>query len=226
MDNSPEAFNILNSEPLRDMLYKYLRKLIIKGEFIKGERLVEVDLAKKFKVSRTPIREAIRKLEVEGLVEHQVRQGVIVKGFTTDDIVEIYSIRQALESLAITYVIKNITPKEIQRLDELNKKMEGLSSNEDISDMLMAFQEFNNVLIESCRMDRLISLISTYQEYLDCFRTITLSDKSRRNKALKDNLEMLQVIKDKDIKRAKYLTEQHIRGALDEYLSSLNKDQD
>ncbi|MCR4430311.1 MAG: GntR family transcriptional regulator [Tepidanaerobacteraceae bacterium] len=225
MGGALESFNVSNIKPIREMIYESMRQAIFDGELKPGDRLVEKDLAEKMRVSRTPIREALRKLETEGLIKHVPRKGVVVKGFSPEDIIEIYSIRQALEALAITYTVKNITEKEIKKLKALIEEMASLTEEDETEDLFNTSQEFNDILMRSCKMPRLIGLISTYREYLQRFRTVTMSRKERKMSALKDHREILQAVIDRDAARAKRLVEEHLQKALESYLNTLRTDE-
>ena len=107
---------IEKSKPMRELVYEELKRLIIDGEIEAGERIVETDYAQKFQISRTPIREAIRMLELEGFIESQPKGGVIVKEIGKEDIEEIYRIRIALEGIIIDEVIKKVTAKDIEKV--------------------------------------------------------------------------------------------------------------
>lgn len=207
-------------KPIRDLIYEYIRKMIFNGELKEGERLVEKDLAEKLKVSRTPVREALRKLETEGLVVHLPRKGVVVKGFSKEDVIEIYSIRKSLEALAISFTVQNITEKEIEKLKYLNERMKEAAEEEDVEKLFELLREFNKVLIESCRMPRLISLINTYREYLERFRVVTMSKKERKLLALKEHDEIIDAIIKRDANRAQSLVQEHLQGALEAFLAN------
>jgi DNA-binding GntR family transcriptional regulator len=223
LNGALESFNISNLKPIRELIYEHIRQAIFNGDLKAGDRLVEKELAETMKVSRTPIREALRKLEAEGLIKHVPRKGVVVKGFSREDIIEIYSIRQALEALAITYTVKNITQEEIKKLRELIEKMEELTEKDDTVNLFNTSQEFNEIIFKSCRMPRLINLISTYQEYLERFRVVTMGKKERKIEALKDHKEILQAIIDRDEERAEKLVRRHLQGALEAYLKTFGQ---
>ena len=99
---------MMESRPIREIAYDVLKKAIITGEIPAGERIVETEYADRLHISRTPLREALRKLERDGLVEYVMRRGVIVHAFTTEDVDQIYTIRNALEML--TLPISSRTP--------------------------------------------------------------------------------------------------------------------
>jgi len=195
-----DSFDALSMKPIRDIVYDKLRYAIFKGEFDAGDRLVEEELAEKMHLSRTPIREALRKLEAEGLVEHIPRKGVIVKGFTYEDIIEIYSIRQTLEVLATIQATKIITAEEIDQLQETLKEMKKKFSDENEVDNFFAItHRFNELLIQSCKMPRLIDLLNTYHDYLKRFRKTTLKETSRRYSVMVEHERILQAVIEKDV---------------------------
>lgn len=205
---------------MRDVIYEVLRQAIFDGKLKPGERLVESELAKNMNVSRTPVREAIRMLETEGLAKHIPRKGAIVKGFTREEIVEIYSIRMALEALAITYTAENITDVELQKLKQLIKKMRKFTEQNDTKNLFETCEKFNKILVDSCKMPRLIKLINTYQEYLRRFRAITMRDKQRKIDVQKDHENILNAILERDKEKAERLVKAHLNRALDAYLES------
>jgi DNA-binding GntR family transcriptional regulator len=221
MESVGEILEFSHLKPIRDLIYEHIRKMIFSGKLKDGERLVEKELAEKLKVSRTPVREALRKLETEGLVVHLPRKGVVVKGFSRDDVIEIYSIREALEALAITYTVKNITEEELEKLRECLELMRRYTEQDDTENLFRASQEFNDILIKSCRMPRLMDLISTYQEYLARFRMVTMKSRERKLSALKEHEEIFKAVAERDVERAEKLVRSHLRKALEIYLKTL-----
>ena len=107
--------------PLRDVVFNTLRQAILRGEMEPGERLMEIQLAQKLGVSRTPIREAIRKLELEGLVNIIPNKGAYVTGISDKDVHDIYMIRSMLEGLCVRWATEHITQEQLEELDELSR---------------------------------------------------------------------------------------------------------
>lgn len=212
------AVDLSSLKPIRDMVYEAVREAILKGDLKSGERLIESETASLMKVSRTPVREALRMLEKEGLVEYIPRKGIFVKGFTRQDIIEIYSIRSALEALAVTFSVPNITPVELAQLKDSLAEMRTATENGDISALCESAKRFNDILVGSCKMPRLISLITTYQGYLARFRAITLGGKERRFKALREHEAIVQAIEQRDSAKARELVTRHLQAALEEHL--------
>ncbi len=223
MGNDLRAIDPSLLTPIRDVVYESLRQAILDGSIAPGERLVESDLAETLNVSRMPIREAIRKLETEGLVEHQPRKGAIVKAFSEEDILEIYSIREAMEALSAVQAVRRATPEEIKALeaamDEIDRLCE-MGEKASAAEIFEANRVFSEGVIEACHMPRLVQFINTYKEYLERFRRVTLARPERREVVRREHRAILEAIRDRDEKRAEALTREHIRGALEAYLKS------
>lgn len=214
-----ESFDLNNARTIRELVYETLRKAIFEGELKDGDRLVEKELAQRLGVSRTPIREAVRKLDSDGLVEYVPRKGVVVRGITHEMAAEIYAIREALEVAAIPFVVQNITAEEMAELDNLLEEMRRLTDSGSVDELLKVARQFNDTLIGSSRMPHLTKLIDTYQEYQSALRRVTLSRELRKPSALQEHEAILQAIHDRDAARAEEKMRQHLRAAREEYLA-------
>lgn len=197
-------------KPIRDIVYENLKKAILDGQLKSGDRIVEKDFAEKMNISRTPVREAIRKLETEGLVEYIPRKGVVVKSFSVDDIIEICDIRKSLECLAIKQIIKKITAVEIKKLTALIEAAEEANKKGDAETVIKATKEFNEMILNTSKRPMLISILNTLEEYLERFRRVTLSDEERRITAINEHKGIFQAILNKDVKQAENLVIKHI----------------
>lgn len=208
-------------KPIRDIVYESLRQSILEREIKPGERIVEKEYAEKFNISRTPIREALRKLEIEGLVEYIPRKGVVVKGFDENDIVEIYAIRKVLEILAIKSAIKNITDEELKKLKYLLAEMEKEDVNGNMERLFDVFQEFNEVMYKASKMPRLVDLINMLKDYLHQFRKITVSKRERKIEAISEHTAIVQAIIDKDEELVEKLVDLHLEKSKEALLENL-----
>jgi DNA-binding GntR family transcriptional regulator len=211
--------------PIRNVVYDSLRQAILDGSIAQGERLVESELAETLNVSRMPVREAIRKLETEGLVEHQPRRGAVVKTFSEEDILEIYTLREAMEALAAVQAVRRATQEEILNLEKAMNEIDrlcDLGNEADAREVFEANRIFSEGVIAACHMPRLIQVINTYKDYLERFRRVTLAGPSRRELVRREHRGILEAIRDRDEKRAEALTREHIRGALEAYLRSFS----
>ena len=126
------------NKPIREIAYETLKHAIITGEISAGVRIVETEYANKLHISRTPLREALRKLERDGLVEYVIRRGVVVRAFTIEDVEEIYTIRNALEMITLPAIIKNVTVKDIQSMREKLREMDRLMEEGNIKELSRA----------------------------------------------------------------------------------------
>lgn len=210
VDQTFETVDISNIKPIRDIVYENLRKAIMDGKLQSGERIVEKDYADRMNISRTPVREALRKLEIEGLVQYIPRKGVVVNGFTKEDVIEIYTIRKALEGLAMRQVVEEITDEELAKLEKLVDDMEAADKAGDKEKVFTTCKEFNELLLNISRMPRLKGMVNMLQEYLERFRRITMSKSSRRSSAIKEHRAIFQAIKEKDAQKAEALVWEHL----------------
>ena len=124
------------SRPIRDIAYEQLKHAIITGQIPAGSRIVETVYADQLHISRTPLREALRKLERDGLVEYVMRRGVVVRAFTIDDVREIYTIRNSLEMLTLPAIIEKATKEDIDSLRERLSEMDRLQEKDDIEGLI------------------------------------------------------------------------------------------
>lgn len=213
MEQLFEETGLSSVKPIRDIVYERLRKAILEGKIKPGERIIEKEYADKLNISRTPVREALRKLEIEGFVKHIPRKGVVVKGFSFKDIIEIYEIRKSLESLAVKHAIQNITDEEVEKLKTLVEKAEEAEKMRKFEEVFEIANEFHQNILITSSMPRLKNMINTLQEYLERFRRVTMSKDSRRLSALKEHRDILNAIIDRDVQKAEELVHKHIESS-------------
>lgn len=214
---------ITDIKPIREIIYDHIRQAILDGLIKPGQRLVERDIAARFNASRTPVREALRKLETEGFIEYLPRKGVIVRGFNLEEIEEIYSIRKALECLAIRSAINKITDEQIKGLQGIVEQLEQLENGSTAQTTYSGLHEFDDVLINTADMPLLKSFLSMLKESLQRYRKINLSSLPRRQSAVREHKEILQAVIDRDVERAEKLVCQHIDNSRNELMKKVNK---
>lgn len=156
--------------PLRDVVFNTLRQAILRGELKPGTRLMEIQLANKLGVSRTPIREAIRKLENEGLVLMTPRKGAEVAEITEKNMLDVLEVRKALEELTTELACDRITAEQIKRLKEAEKHFEASLGSGDITQIAEADVKFHDVIFEATDNRRLINLLNNLREQMYRFR--------------------------------------------------------
>ena len=195
---------------LRDIIFEHLRQEILDGNLKPDDRLIERDIAAKLNVSRTPIREALRKLESEGFVEHMPRKGVIVHGFNVTEIEEIYDIRKELECLVVRKAISNITDHDIQILEVILKELEDEQKGDRGQLTAKGLHEFDEVILNMTKMPLLKNFVHSLKDSLMRYQKINLSHALRRKKAIDEHKAILQAIIVRDAVRAEKLTIEHI----------------
>ncbi len=144
--------------PLRDVVFNTLREAILKGELKPGERLMELQLASKLGVSRTPIREAIRMLEQEGLAITMPRKGAEVAKMTLKDMEDVLEIREALDELAAQVACQRITEEQLVRLKERKQNFEHSLKSGDVKLIAEADVKFHDVIYEATGNPKLVNL--------------------------------------------------------------------
>ena len=213
---------IEKSKSMREKVYDTLKQMIIDGVIKPGERIIETEYSNKFQISRTPIREAIRMLELEGLVESQTTGGVIVKTITREEISEIYKIRIALESIIIEEIIKKITNQDIKKLERVLKNTKKAFDVKDIEKVFSLFTEFNQTLYDIASLPKVTGMINNINLYLKRFRKLSIDNPSRKEEAFEDHVQILEAIKKKELSTAISINRMHLEKSMNFILSKLS----
>ena len=182
------------SKPIRDIAYETLKQAIITGELPAGSRIVETVYANKLHISRTPLREAFRKLELDGLVSCEVRRGVIVRAFTIDDIEEIYGIRNALMLLITPSVMANINDQDIADLEEILSRMDVSQQQENPEELAVQNRQFHRRIEYISNKKRILRVIDSQEEYIIRFSHIAIASVVRRSTAHQEHHELLNLL--------------------------------
>lgn len=213
---------IEKNKSMREKVYDTLKQMIIDGVIKPGERIIETEYSNKFQISRTPIREAIRMLELEGLVESQTTGGVIVKTLTREEISEIYKIRIALESLIIEEIIKKINNQDIKKLEKVLKNTKKAFEIKDIEKVFSLFTEFNQILYDIASLPKVTGMINNINLYLKRFRKLSIDNPSRKEEAFEDHVQILEAIKNKELSTAISINRMHLEKSMNFILSKLS----
>lgn len=212
---------IEKNKSMREKVYDTLKKLIIDGVIAPGERIIETDYANKFQISRTPIREAIRMLELEGLVETQSTGGVIVTMITENEISEVYKIRIALEGIILEEVIKKAKKIDIKHIEKVLDSTKKAFENEDINEVFELFSKFNATLYDISALPKVTSMISNINLYLKRFRKLSIENSERKEDAFEDHVKILEAIKEKNLEEALKINRAHLEKSMNFILSKL-----
>ena len=209
--------------PLRDVVFNTLRQAILRGEMEPGERLMEIQLAQKLGVSRTPIREAIRKLELEGLVIMIPRKGADVAHITEKDMRDVLEVRCTLEELAVALACKNVTPERIMDLRAANKVFESAIVSKDVVNIVDADVQFHDTIYAMTDNDGLIQIINKLREQMYRYRLEYVKDARTHSILINEHNDIIQKLADKDVEGAKMFMRQHIRNQEKGIIRLLNK---
>ena len=180
--------------PLRDVVFQTLRQAILRGELKPGERLMEIQLANKLGVSRTPIREAIRKLELEGLVLMIPRKGAEVAEITEKNLRDVLEVRCALEELAVQLACDRIDKQGIRDLQQAAKNFESVLDSADITKIAEADVAFHDIIYMATDNKRLIQLLNNLREQMYRYRIEYLKKKEYYPRLLAEHQDIIQAI--------------------------------
>ncbi|MBE8954500.1 MAG: GntR family transcriptional regulator [Quinella sp. 2Q5] len=221
-----EPITINSYQPLRETVCEVLRDAIRRGVLEPGERLMEVQLAEELGISRTPVREAIRKLEQEGYVIMMPRRGTYVSSMSVHDVKEIFEIRSALESLSTSLAAMRIEPDELDRLRALLGEIEGHIQRRDIDKIVETDIEFHGLLYRVSRNERLVAIIGNLKEQLARFRTLSMSYPGRLQETLQEHRAMVEAIAAGDVDAARDAAERHMEQAEETLLKAMRHHSD
>lgn len=196
--------------PLRDVVFQTLRQAILHGELKPGERLMEVHLAERLGVSRTPIREAIRKLELEGLVVMIPRRGAVVASITERDLKDVLEVRRTLEILAGVVACERITPEILGGLKKAGEEFGRLKETEDANRLAEADVHFHEIIYTATGNARLIHILNNLREQMYRYRLEYLKDRSSRERLDCEHREIYTAIRNGDKKAVEAAVCEHI----------------
>ncbi|MCI6042815.1 GntR family transcriptional regulator [bacterium] len=188
--------------PLRDVVFNTLRQAILRGELKPGERLMEIALANRLGVSRTPVREAIRMLELEGLVNMIPRKGAQVAQITEQDLNDVLEVRLGLEELAVRFACERITDEEIKELGLAVKEFEKKMKEDDLSAQAEADVKFHEIIYGATHNRRLVQIINNIREQMYRYRIEYLKDVESRKTLVKEHYEICDALNHRDAESA------------------------
>lgn len=198
--------------PLRDVVFNTLRQAILRGELKPGERLMEIQLANKLGVSRTPVREAIRKLELEGLVLMIPRKGAEVADISEKSLKDVLEVREALEELAARLACDKITKEGINRLKEAAQDFRSALKSNDITQMAEADVRFHDVICNATENQKLGQLLNNLREQMYRYRIEYLKDQQVYEKLLSEHEEIIRHIEKGEKDEAARVVSRHIEN--------------
>jgi DNA-binding GntR family transcriptional regulator len=218
-----EIINLGEYKPLRDIVFETLKEAILKGKLEPRERLMEIQLADQLGVSRTPVREAIRKLELEGLVIMEPRKGAYVSDISYADIIDTLEVREALETYAVRLAIEKGAAERIGELEELNIEFEKAYREEDILKMVKYDTEIHNMIVELSGNKKLISFMDALNEIMQRFRLIYFNETYNPEVIIREHKEVFEAINSGDKERSVNAMTSHLSTLKDDIKEVFNK---
>ena len=196
--------------PLRDIVFKTLREAIITGDLQPGERLMEIKLANELGVSRTPVREAIRKLELEGLVIMTARKGAEVAPINEKDLREVLEIRRPLESLACELACRHVRESDLRKLRTINSEIDEAIDAENIELITQKDVEFHEAINEMTDNQRLVQMLHQLKEHIFRYRFEYIKEMKNKKVIVDEHNRIIESIASKDADLASREIERHI----------------
>ena len=189
---------IEHHQTLREKILETIRESILKGQLKPGEKVAEPELAERFGISRTPIREAFRQLESEGYLTVIPRKGAVVTALSERAVEEFYAIKSILEGYAAQMAAENMTEKDIRKLEEINLRLQELAEEGDVKTFFKVHNEFHEVFIRAAGNEKLLELINQLMLKFNRFRLASLSLPGRMEISVKEHEKIIKAFNRKD----------------------------
>jgi len=204
------SLDISSCKPLREIVFETIRGAIITGELQPGQRLMEVQLAEEMGVSRTPVRESIRKLELEGLVKMVPRRGAYVTPMSVNDLKEMMEIRRALEGLAAELAALNATAEEIAKLYAANQRFGESAMANDEEGIIKNDMAIHDIIYRASGNKKLLTMINSLREQMQRFRAEYVHRIEDKTPLVNQHMEIIRKIESGESAMAKALAGEHI----------------
>ncbi len=219
-------FTVIINEymPLRELVFTTLRQAILKGELQPGERLMEIQLAEKMGVSRTPIREAIRKLANEGLVTMIPRKGAIVAGISEKMLRDVLQVRMTLEKMAYECAFGNITDEDIEQMRRAEAEFEEAVENGDLVGIAEADERFHFIIYSAANNDKLKEILTSLKENMYRYRMEYAKNRDARHELIEEHRAIMQTFADRDAENGLRYVERHIANQESAVLNKLKQE--
>ncbi|MBO6128797.1 MAG: GntR family transcriptional regulator [Pseudobutyrivibrio sp.] len=200
--------------PLRDVVFNTLREAILKGELKPGERLMEMHLATKLGVSRTPIREAIRMLEHEGLAVTIPRKGAQVAKMTEKDLQDVLEVRDALDALAVVCACERMTDAQFVELKEAMKAFEDATKTDDVRHIVEADEAFHDVIYSAAANPKLENIINSAREQMYRYRYEYVKNPSVYAQLIEEHKAIIEGFDRRDVAFLKDIMHTHLANQI------------
>lgn len=214
-----------NLMSIRDRAYFHLKNLILEGEYKTGDRLIERELAERLQISRTPIREALLRLESQGFVVTVPRKGVVVADISTEDVIEVFTILSSLEGLAVKLAAQKIDDETKKELKMWIQKIEDTLARGEEEEISNLHIEISDVLYKAAKSPKLYEMLVDLMDYIRAFADVSRRVEGREDEAMREHLAVLKAVYEEEAEMAEYLTKIHIENSKRAYLDAIKHKQ-
>lgn len=215
---------IITRKSLNETIYQDIKDRILKGSLSSDLKLQEDNLTEDYSTSRTPIRDALRRLEQENLIEKLHYGGYKIRELTLKEIEEVYGIRRALESYAASLATQRIKPQDIGKLEEILERSRRAASENDYTAFIQLNTEFHRFLYFLSDSELLIKILKNVWDYFYRYRRLILNEQHNLEAAVRDHEAMIAKMKVKDAEAVEKLVKEHVDDALKVLLKQIEKD--
>ena len=212
--------------PLRDVVFQTLRQAILREDLAPGERLMEIPLANKLGVSRTPLREAIRMLEQEGLVVMIPRRGAQVAGISEKSLRDVLEVRKSLEKLAVELACERRTEEDMKERNRAEEAVSAAVHEGDALRIAETDEQFHDVIYNSTGNTKLVQLLNNLREQMYRYRLEHIKDEKSRLSLLEEHQRMMAALRSRDVELAKKAAGEHIVNQENNVLRNLREQED
>lgn len=207
-----------DTSSLHKRVFETIEESILKGAFEPGDSLVETRICEELGVSRTPVREAIRQLELEGLVESVPNKGSVVVGITDKDVLDIFSIRILIEGLAARWAAKNISKEQLAALKEIIDLQEFYTAKSDMANLEKYDSIFHDMIYDSCNSRQLQLMLSNFHHMIKRARGLSFERENRADMVMVEHRAVYEAIASGNAVKAEKCMNAHIKNARDNYI--------
>lgn len=196
--------------PLREVVFNTLRDAILTGELKPGEHLMEIQLAERLGVSRTPVREAIRKLELEGFAVMVPRKGAEVANITEKNLKDVLEVRKALEELAVRLTCERMKPDDLGKLEKQNERFEEALKKANLTEWVQEDIKFHDIIYAAADNDRLNQILNNLRQQMYRYRREYLKNKENHEEVVREHNEIIKALQEKKSDEAARVIKKHI----------------
>jgi DNA-binding GntR family transcriptional regulator len=205
----------LNDNPSLDRLaYEKIKEAILSFRFLPNQALVEGELATQLGISKTPVRDALMRLEKEGLVSRVAYKGTYVSDVNNQDMANIYEIRIVLEELAIRLAVETLSDDDLKKMDQMITAHSEALSKKEFSVVSEINSEFHNTIIQKCSNPRLIDMLHNLDDHLKRYRLLSITQVMRTEKSVLEHKEILAALYTRDVEKAEQAMRAHLLSAM------------